>query len=121
MGLFKWISRAGSVGGTNRWAIETYKALRKENPDPCVVSDMELFRRMVEFRYSIVPDTEAKAFLTGYLGEWPIGLRTFMNGMQRAEGRFMDPFNYPSTFSELVDEELAKSGLPASVIDDPRR
>ena len=83
------------------------------------MSDMEVFRKMVEFRYSIVPDSEAKAFLTGWLNERPIGFRTFLRGLQRAEGRFMDPFDFPSAISELIDEDLAKSGLSASIISDP--
>jgi hypothetical protein len=117
MGLFKWLSRAGAVGGLARSFADGYKAIRAANPDPSRLSDKQIFRQMVEARMSILPNSPLRGFIEPFLNNPSKGLRHVIIGILMAENNLTDPFAFPKTFYEVVDEELAKSGLPPSVIE----
>jgi hypothetical protein len=122
MGLGKWFVRFGAVGGIARWAIKNYQNLRTQFPDHSKVSDVEIYNMMVGMRYSTLPgDKKCIAFFEGYMNSGSPGLKGFIAGVIRAENRSLESAPFPSLFFEVIDEELAKSGLPDSVINRPSK
>jgi hypothetical protein len=118
MGFLKWISRLGGPGSAARWAAGGYQTLRADHPDRSQVSDMDIFRLLINARYLRLPSPCAEAYLEGWMSNGEIGLRRLVIGILMAENR-VD--HLPDTFIEALDEELAKSGLPNSVLLDPPR
>jgi hypothetical protein len=115
MGFLKWISRVGP-GSAARWAAGGYQTLRAGHPDRSQVSDMDIFRLMISARYARLSNPCAEASLEGWMSNGEIGLRRLVIGILMAENG-VD--HLPDTFIEAIDEELAKSGLPNSVVLDP--
>ena len=110
------MSRAGGPGSAARWAVKTYRILRAEHPNPSEFSDMDVFRMMIALRYSVIPSPRATAYLEGCMSVGDIGLRSLVEFILQADNSVND---LPPVFKEAIDEELAKSGLPESVISGP--
>ena len=120
MGLLKWLSRVGPVGGLVRSFADGYKRIRTANPDSSLLSDKEIFRHMVDARMSILPNIGQRAYIDPFLINPSTGLRHLVIGILMAENGHNDLFSFPSiseSVQEVIDEEFAKSGLPKSVIE----
>ena len=50
MGLFKWLARRGAVGGTARWAADSFLLFRGQHRSRASLPDREIFRLMVAAR-----------------------------------------------------------------------
>jgi hypothetical protein len=77
---------------------------------------MDIFRMLIATRYAVIPSPHAQAFLEDWMSNGDIGLRSLVIGILIAENR-LD--HMPESFRGAIDDELARSGLPNSVIDDP--
>jgi len=117
MGLFKWLSRVGATGGLVRSFADGYKQIRAANPDHSRLSDKDIFRQMVDARMSILPNPVHRAIIELYLARPTSGLRHLLRGIVTVENGFMEPSSVPASLFEVIDEELAKSGLPESVVN----
>jgi hypothetical protein len=116
MGLVKWMARVGGPGSAARWAAKSYRTLRAGHPGYSKLSDMEIFRLIIASRYAVLPSRWALAYLEGWMSNGDIGLRSLVTGILQAEHRID---HLPKAFAEAIDEELAKSGLPETVISGP--
>jgi hypothetical protein len=110
MALLKWFSRRGAVGGTARWAADTYFYFRTIQPSLDNVAESEIFRQMIELRYKAVPDPVTKeSLLLDLQGISMEGLSALVVAILTHEANFMS--NSESTrriFDEVIEEELEK-------------
>ena len=112
----------GALREIVHWAINSYKTLRVTNPDHSLASDKDIFRHMVNNRMSGQSDSGHRDYIEGFLeGTSSTGLHHLLIGILSTQSGFTYPLSLPSLARKIVTEELAKSGLPQSVIDGPSR
>jgi len=114
MGLLKWLSRRGAVGGTARWAARNYLAARQSLPESS--SDADAYRLMISARYKAMPDRETESELLK-LADDTQGLLELVVTVLAVEAGFND--NTPENkrmFADVIVEELEKKGLPREAI-----
>lgn len=112
MGMMKWIARKGAVGGTARWAAQGYKFFSSKDSK---LSGPQLYKALIQTRFLASPNAQQESFLMG-IADKIIGLRGLVVAILTIEAGFTE--NTPENqrmFMEIIDEELAKHGVPPSV------
>lgn len=113
MGLKSWLARKGAVGGTARWAANGYKFFRKRHPDPSEFPDASLFRLMVVTRFESFPNNPHRDYLLSQCDHLQ-GLVGLVVEILKVEASLHEnDGNTLYRFLEVIDDELAKRGIPA--------
>ena len=105
MGFIKWLMKKGAIGNATKSMIKDYHIQKKSNPD---ISDVEIFRVLTKYRYSIIGDyinpiiigTEAR----------PKTLREYLKCMALYE-RLPDSIDSEDIIEEVVDEICDEVGI----------
>lgn len=117
MGIAKWLARKGNVGGTARWAAKMYFTMKERAPDASVEQIME---EMVALRYPSVAMKAARNALIATIDNGDMrGLAHLVTNILSIEAGFRE--NTPenrSMFMDIIEEELAKLGVPEKHIYD---
>jgi hypothetical protein len=117
MSFLKLLARFGGPGSAARWAAKLYRQMRTREPwnDMRAFRDIDVFRLMVASRYVLIPHRRAQELLREWLQDENQGLVSVVTGIVIAESKW-EPFEFPHVLREVIHEELAKSGLPESVL-----
>ena len=116
MGIRRWLARRGAVGGTARWAANSYKFFRKRHPDRHAFSDKNVFRLMVVSRYEALSDPHALEFMLAWT-EGGGGLRSLVVGVLTVEAGFKENESpVQEMFMDVIIDELERQSLPPESI-----
>ena len=116
MGMMKYLARVGAVGGTARWAADTYKAYRLRHPASPEWPEDAIYRLMIATRYQVMPNAAVEQHLLGidYAGRGLLGL---VIEVLTCEADFAkNTHDYQDMFMSVIVEELQKKGLSRGVI-----
>ena len=116
MGMMKYLARVGAVGGTARWAADTYRFYRQRHPASPEWSEEAIFRLMIATRYQVMPNPDIETRLLGidYNGQGLVGL---VIEILNCEADFANnTYEYQKMFISVIAEELQKKGISEEVI-----
>jgi len=115
MGFVKFISRWGAVGGTARWAARGYKFLRTQHVDSAKIIDADIFRLLLFERFRILRDDAKQSYLLSQCDTLQ-GLVGLVVEILKVEADLHENRgDIISDFVEVIDEELKRQGIGASV------
>lgn len=112
----EWLARRGAPGGTARWAVRLFAAIRSRYPDSDQWTDAAVFRMMIAQRYSTFRETTKEATLISSLDDTG-GLMGLVVAILNLEASLAEnPRQNVSTILEAVGHELRKSDLPHATL-----
>ncbi len=116
MGLLKWFSRLGAVGGTARWAANGYKFYRQRHPDKTEWPDIAIFRLMIVSRFEVLSDSKSQEYLLS-ISDSIRGLRGLVVAILSVEASFNEnTTSYQHMLLDVIEEELEKKGIAREVV-----
>ncbi len=116
MGMMKYLARVGSVGGTARWAADTYMFFRLQHPTSSEWTESAIFRLMIERRYQVLPNPAIEQHLLGinYDGKGLFGLVVEILNCEAELAN--NTYEYQKMMMSVVIEELHKKGVSEDII-----
>ena len=113
MAFTDFILKFGNVGGTARWSAKHYLHLKKPN-----LTDVDVMKEMVDFRYKWIKDDQVKSKLLERL-LYIDNLTDFTFSILQLEGALNTsemPMHLQMQATAVIMEELEKKGVPKKVI-----
>lgn len=113
MGFIDFILKFGVVGSTARWSAKHYLRLKKSN-----ISDVEVMKEMVEFRYKLMKWNEVKKKLLERLS-YLDNLTDLTFSILQLEGAIKTkemPMYLQTQVMAVIMQELEKKGVPKKAI-----
>lgn len=118
MNITELVFKFGAVGGTARWSAKHYLRLKKPN-----LTNVEVMKEMVEFRYKIIKDDQIKNKLIERLA-YLDNLTDFTFSILQLEGVLKTtemPMHLQMQATAVIIGELKKKGVPEDTIIGPNQ
>lgn len=117
MGIGKWLARRGNVGGTARWAGNTYWSIKKRTPN---ATAEQIMAEMVAVRYRSDSTKRERDALTATINQGEMrGLAHLVTNVLSIEAGFRENTSKNRLmFMDVIKEELEKLDIPEQDIYD---
>lgn len=114
MGLLKFLSRMGAVGGTARIIAKQFNNYRKLHPDRVEMTNQVVFRLIIMDRFSTLKNKKKEEVLKEKA--WEIsGLKELVIEILTIEAGFLEnSIENQLMFEEIIEEELLKMGISSA-------
>lgn len=112
MGLMKFLTRKGAVGGTARLIAKQYKHYRTLHPDKEAMKNAVIYRLIIMDRFKIIQNKSHENILMEKA--WNMsGLRELVVEILVLEAGFNENTHENQLmFKDVIGEELLKKGVP---------